>query len=413
MVASDQNWRREEFGPYTLLECLGIGGMATVHRAVHHETQNEVAIKRLLPQLARDQALIRQFVREAEIVQALAHPNIVEVVDYGHVDGVHYLAMERIEGQSILALLRRASQDGQPAPIGVSMWILHEILTALEHAMTGLGKDGRPLHIVHRDLSPSNVIVTEAGRVKIIDFGVAKGLDGRYATYSGRIKGKLGYMSPEVLTGRQVDSRSDLYSASVVGWELLTAQRLFRGSEGEQLALRASNRERTPPSQYNRWVPKELDALLAKALAEDPDRRWSSHSEMLAALMPLMNMQGQGASTSALVKWIDQLAVGDGVLDSSKTMHSGRPPRARSMPMPVTMPSAPLNIPGVRRFADDVATVIDPVFDAGKRHQELKQSAIAAGSVETSLPPIAETRDPDTIEQNVDDDLEALLLHET
>ncbi len=202
--------------------------MATVHRAVHRESGEHVALKRLLPQLAKDAMLIKQFRREAEIARSLAHPNMACVHEFGEVDGVHYLTMEEIDGPSVLDLLRRANESDSPAPIGVSLWILREILCALDYAMCGLAEDGEPFNIVHRDLSPSNIIVNRRGEVKIIDFGVAKSLRGRYATNSGRIKGKLGYMSPEALAGREIDSRSDLYSLAVLAWELLTAQALSR-----------------------------------------------------------------------------------------------------------------------------------------------------------------------------------------
>ncbi len=361
----------EEFGPYLIYERLGVGGMASVHRAVHRETGKVVALKRLLPQLATDAPLLKQFLREAEIATAIAHPNIVGVEDYGEVGRERYLAMEYVRGQSVLQLLRRANEDEQPAPVGVTVWILHEILTALHYAMTGLDEHGEPFNIVHRDLSPSNIVLTPKGTVKLIDFGVAKSLAGRYATNSGRIKGKLGYMPPEVLAGRKVDQRSDLFSTAIVAWELLTAQRLFRGTEQEQLMSRARNHERTPPSSINHWVPNSLDRLLAIALEEDPEERWGSAGAMLNALMPILESQGAGASAQSVAKWCRQLRIGEGVFQNVDTNHSM--PLANLPPKPgaprFTMPSTQHNIPGVRRFVDGMNTVIDADFDAGERHR--------------------------------------------
>ena len=409
------------FGPFILRERLGVGGMASVYRAVHRETGEQVALKRLLPQLARDPMLIAQFKREAEIAQALAHPNMAYVNGFGEIDGVHYLTMEEIDGPSVLELLRRANEVGEPAPIGVSLWILREILCALNYAMCGLDEHGQPFNIVHRDLSPSNIIINRRGEVKIIDFGVAKALVGRYATNSGRIKGKLGYMSPEALAGREIDSRSDLYSLAVLGWELLTARRLFRGSEPEQLALRAQNHERTPPSAFNGHVPRELDHVVAVALSDNPEGRWSSARDMLDALEPLLAEQGSGASTRALREWTEKLTGSESGVhawpgqERPQGSQLSAEPAAVFMPS-VTMPTSPLKIPGVRRFHEEVRTMVDPVFDPGERHRAQSQAEpvapLALGSSEFSVPtrkmhveitPVPEpddSRDPDTLEIN-------------
>jgi serine/threonine-protein kinase len=397
MSTTEQVWLPVEFGPYTIFERLGVGGMATVHRAVHRETGREVALKRLLPQLAGDAALIKQFVREAEIARALAHPNIVGVEDFGKVGRERYLAMEYVRGQSVLQLLRRANEDAHPAPVGVATWVLHEILSALDFAMTGLDEDGNPFHIVHRDMSPSNIVLTREGVVKLIDFGVAKSLQGRYATNSGRIKGKLGYMPPEVLAGRSVDQRSDLYSTAIVTWELLTARRLFRGNENEQLMSRARKHERIPPSSINHWVPPELDELLAVALSEDPDERWPSAGAMQAALRPILDAQGDGASTEALAKWCTQLAIAEGVLEHSQTNHKVplvellRKKKTTTTSTRIPMPTRKLDMPGVRRFVDGVTTVVDEAFDPRERHRQVTESGdgeLAAGSSDF---PVGET----------------------
>ncbi len=307
MLSAASTCPGEDFGPYTIYERLGIGGMATVHLAVHRATGTEVAIKRLLPQFATDKELIDQFILESNIGTALVHKNIVEVWDHGQINGVWYLVMERIKGQSLLSLLRRSHDEGRPPPIGVSLHILREVLISLDFAMTGCNAYGEAFHIVHRDLSPSNIIVSEEGRIKIIDFGVARSLEGRYATNSGHVKGKLGYMSPEVLGGRSFDGRSDLFSAGVVAWELLTAKRLYRGSDIEQLELRAQHYERTPPSTYNHWVSPELDQILSIALSEEPSHRWADARSMLHALEPQLRKYGSNASDGAIVMWLYHL----------------------------------------------------------------------------------------------------------
>jgi serine/threonine protein kinase len=384
MADSKTYWEPEDFGPYVIHERIGVGGMATVHRAIERDSGKQVALKRLLPQLARDPGAVRQFSREAAIAKLLVHPNIVGVEEYGKVGRERYLAMEYVEGQSLLSLLRQANEQAILAPVGVALRVIYKILHALDFAMTGLDPEGKPFNVVHRDLSPSNVILTKKGDVKLIDFGVAKSLRGRYATNSGRIKGKLGYMSPEALAGRQVDDRSDIYSTAIVAWELLTAQRLFRGSEADQLELRASRYELTPPSKINRWVTPELDNLLHVALAEDPDERWPSAGSMLEALVPIVREQRQGSSREALARWAKQLAIGRGVLDSSKTNHHVRPPVAPIAPVMPVMPVAKTDLPGVRKFAD-AATIIDAQFDPKERHRQMSQSDLEEPQVEPKL----------------------------
>ncbi|MBL4633376.1 MAG: serine/threonine protein kinase [Kofleriaceae bacterium] len=387
-------WPEEEFGDYTVHERLGMGGMATVHRAVHRATGRSVALKRLLPQFATDRELIEQFIRESEIASALAHPNIVEVWEHGKAGKIHFMVMENIDGKSLLSLLRRANEDDEPAPIGVSVHLLREILNALEYATTGLDSAGKPFNIIHRDLSPSNIIITTTGHLKIIDFGVARSLQGRYATNSGHVKGKLGYMSPEILAGRKFDGRSDLFSASVVAWELLTAKRLYRGNEREQLKLRNNNYELTPPSSLNHWVPRELDALLAIALAENPGSRWPSAGAMLDALRPQLREHGQGASREAVRSWVYRLEKGESVRVDTKTSlrsssdaavvntdvaSNNQLVRKRKVFNSIT----DIEAPNVQKFKSGVITTMhEPGYDPMHRHQTSQSSSLALGSSE-------------------------------
>lgn len=397
MAKHDAEQPSEEFGDYNVYERLGMGGMATVHRAIHRDSGRCVAIKRLLPQFAKDRELIQQFKREAEIACALTHPNIVEVWEHGQVGSVHFMVMELIEGKSLLSLLRRANEDGEPAPIGVSVHMLREILNALEYAVNGLDSSGRPFNIIHRDLSPSNVVVTKSGGLKIIDFGVARSTHGRYATNSGHVKGKLGYMSPEILGGRKFDGRSDLFSASVVAWELLTAKRLYRGSEREQLKLRNANYEQTPPSDFNHWVPQEIDALLSIALAENPAQRWPSAGAMLDALRPQLRKHGEGASRAAVLAWMHRLEKGEKVkVDTRTGVHNPSSGDAKGSDGMADIPSEPKKVvfnsntavSASRRvkFKPDITTIHDLGYDPIKVHQTNEgESSFALGSSEFPL----------------------------
>lgn len=277
----------DRFGPYTVYERLGAGGMATVHRAtipIGAGVIREVALKRLLPQLADDRQFVADFIREAKLAAQLDHPSIVHILELGHTENTYFIAMELVRGQPLTQLMKRARALKQATPIGVVVAVLAEVCDALDHASNGRGIYGQPLHIVHRDLTPSNLIVTDEGRVKLIDFGVAKALTGKFMTNTGLVKGKLGYMSVEALSGSAVDARTDLFSVGVVAWELLTGERLFTGVNEIDVILKIRRGEVAPPSTINPACPAVLDAIVVQALARNREDRWSSASAMRRAL---------------------------------------------------------------------------------------------------------------------------------
>jgi len=273
----------DRFGPYTVHECLGAGGMAIVHRAsidIGGGVIREVALKRLLPQFSDDRGFVADFVREAKIASQLRHPNIVRILELGKHEGGYFIAMELVRGHSLLQLQKLAAQLRLPVPVGVVVALLAELCDALDYASGATGNDGEPLHIVHRDLTPSNLIITDDGHLKIIDFGVAKAISGQLATNTGLVKGKLGYLAVEALSGKGVDKRADIFSMGVIAWELLTARRLFRGvNEFETIALLERGVE-APPSAHNKQVPAELDEIVMHALAKARDDRWPSAAVM-------------------------------------------------------------------------------------------------------------------------------------
>jgi eukaryotic-like serine/threonine-protein kinase len=277
----------ERFGRYTVHERLGAGGMATVHRAtldIGDGIIREVALKRLLPQLTEEPQLIDDFVREAKLAAQLQHPNIVRILELGRIDETYFIVMELVRGHSLLQLLRILHARDALAPIGIVVALLAELLDALDYASSATGADGAPLEIVHRDLSPSNLILTDEGTLKIIDFGVARSVTGTFATSSGLVKGKLGYMALEVLCARPIDRRADIFSAGVVAWELLTGRRLFVGHNEYEVMTKIRDGATTPPSAFNAECSPELDEIVMHALARDPDNRWPSAAVMKRAL---------------------------------------------------------------------------------------------------------------------------------
>jgi eukaryotic-like serine/threonine-protein kinase len=277
----------ERFGRYTVYECLGTGGMATVHRAtveIGGGILHEVALKRLLPQLADEQKLVEDFVREAKLAAQLQHPNIVRILELGRTGGAYFIAMELVHGSSLLALMKVVVERQGVVPVGIVVAILAEILDALDYASTAAGPDGEPLEIIHRDLSPSNLIITPEGNLKIIDFGVAKSVRGQFMTQSGMIKGKLGYMALESLAGKPIDRRADLFSVGVVAWELLCGRRLFVGANEYEVIGKIKQGVVTPPSRHNPECPPELDEIVLHALSRRRDDRWPSAAVMKRAL---------------------------------------------------------------------------------------------------------------------------------
>jgi serine/threonine protein kinase len=292
----------DRFGPYTVFECLGAGGMATVHRAsieLEDDETREVALKRLLPQLAADKRFIDDFIREGKLAAQLQHPNIVRILELGRIGKTYFIAMDLVRGRSLMSLMRRAYQKKNPAPIGVVLGLMRELCDALEHA--------HDAQIVHRDLSPANLIVTDEGHLKIIDFGVAKALVGNLQTSSGLAKGKLGYMSMEAIGGKKLDTRADIFSTGVVMWELIATKRLFKGTNEIEIINQIRDSEVPPPSTYNRECPTDLDDIVLKALERHKEDRWSSAGEMRDALDDIRRFHRGDTSAHAVVDWIAQL----------------------------------------------------------------------------------------------------------
>ena len=286
--------------------------MATVHRAsieLENDETREVALKRLLPQYANDKRFVDDFIREAKLAAELQHPNIVRVLELGRIGRTYFIAMDLVRGRPLMALMRRAFVKRMPAPIGVVIHLMTELLDALEHA--------HDAQIVHRDLTPSNLIITEDGHLKIIDFGVAKALVGMLQTSSGMAKGKLGYMSSEAIGGKQLDTRADIFSAGVVMWELLATKRLFKGENEHEVIVEIREGLVAPPSQQNPECPRELDDIVLQALAKSREDRWSSAGEMRDAIYELRRYYP--SSAREVVQWVrrmrgdkDQVEVDEG-----------------------------------------------------------------------------------------------------
>ncbi|CAN5708700.1 hypothetical protein BH11MYX3_BH11MYX3_31760 [soil metagenome] len=298
----------EQFGPYLVYERLGVGGMATVHRALERGIEGferMVALKRLLPHLAEDASFIKSFVREAKLASLLNHVNIVQIFELGRVGAEYFISMEYIDGRDIRRILRHARKVSGPPPVNITVGILLQLCEALDYAHNKADELGQPLQLVHRDVSPSNVLVTSAGHVKIIDFGIAKAQSSQLRTQTGRVKGKLAYMAPEAITGKELDARSDLFAIGVIAHEMLTARPLFASKNEYQTLLKVQRGDIMPPSTFNQSCQPELDAIVLRALARDPDQRFSSASELRDDLIALRRKYNLQTGYRDITQWVD------------------------------------------------------------------------------------------------------------
>ncbi|MBV8760145.1 MAG: protein kinase, partial [Deltaproteobacteria bacterium] len=292
-----------------MYERLGVGGMATVHRALERGPdgfERMVALKRLLPHLADDASFIKSFVREAKLASILNHINIVQIYELGRVGAEYFISMEYIDGRDVRRILRHARKVTGPPPIHVTVALMLQLCEALDYAHAKVDEDGTPLKLVHRDVSPSNVIVTSAGHLKIIDFGIAKAESSQLRTQTGRVKGKLAYMAPEAIAGgRDLDARSDLWAVGVILHELLTARPLFASKNEYQTLLKVQKGDIMPPSTFNQGCPPELDAIVFKALARDPNDRFASCGDMREALLEVKQHYSLQTGYRDVAAWLD------------------------------------------------------------------------------------------------------------
>lgn len=302
-----RNEPAEVFGPYEVYDRLGIGGMATVHRAKERGIEGFeriVALKRLLPHLAEDTSFVNAFVREARLASQLQHANIVQLYELGRVGQVLFISMEYIEGRDIRAILRQSRKVTGPPPMSVFLSLMSQLCDALDYAHNRVDQNGDALGIVHRDVSPSNLLVTQSGHLKVIDFGIAKAQT-QPRTETGRVKGKLAYMAPEALKVQELDARSDIFSAGVVAHELLTARPLFAARNEYETLTRLQKMTVEAPSKRNRKCPPELDEIVLKALARDRERRWKSAAEMRDALHALRARYQIASTNREVSSWLE------------------------------------------------------------------------------------------------------------
>jgi len=377
------------FGRYTLLRRLASGGMAELYLALHRSLANFerlVVIKRILPELGRDQSFITMLLQEARIAATFSHPNIVTTFDVGQAEGEYFIAMEHIHGEDLRSIVRAMRpKNVKEFPLEHALAIGVGAAAGLAYAHEQKDLHGVPLAVVHRDISPQNILVTFTGDVKVVDFGIAKarlshdaeattGGDTGFTsgvvttgplpdTGAGKVKGKLPYMSPEQARGEALDARSDIFSLGIILFELCTGRRLFRGSNDAETLQMILDGKYPEPSSVNKRVSPALGAVISKALAFDRNDRYSTARELQSDLVRVVHAEHIALSSVAFGEWMqmlfaerlssqqEALAQGKQLADvlaaeepdtgdtSSRSMPSGSSERAvASIPAPVAHP---------------------------------------------------------------------------
>ena len=322
---SDKKFQR--FGKYLILDHLVDGGMAKICRArfLGEQANKVVAIKMVQPQFSNDEAFVRMFQDELNITFGMLHPNIMQVYDYGKTDGQLYTAMEYIHGANLKQYLDRLKEKKKAFPVEASCYIISQVCLGLHYAHTFTDKlTGKPYNIVHRDISPHNIMLTYDGAVKVIDFGIAKANTNSEATQAGTIKGKLSYLAPEYLEGLELDCRYDEFAVGITLWELLCSRKLFQAANDLAVLKQIQQCKIIPPSEINPTVPKELDAIVMKALSKDRANRYENLDQLNRALVKFLYANYPDFNPSDLRDFADDLFRKEIVQDQKKFVDYGK-----------------------------------------------------------------------------------------
>lgn len=303
----------EEYGNYFLLEKIAIGGMAELFKAQQRGVQGFqkiVAIKRILPHFSDNEDFVTMFIDEAKLAAQLTHPNIVQIFDLGKAGSSYYIAMEYVNGRDLRTLLRKVREYGSPFPEQVAAFVVMKVAAALDYAHRKRGFDDRELKLVHRDISPQNILLSTEGAVKLVDFGIAKAASKASHTMAGALKGKLLYMSPEQALGQPLDNRSDLYSLGLVLFELLTGERCFQ-ADSELGVLEKVRLGRVSDLQaHNRNVSRDMAAIVSRALQKSVDHRYPSARFMERDLRDYLQRHGASIAEHDVAEYATALLNG-------------------------------------------------------------------------------------------------------
>ena len=300
----------KQFGRYRILKHLATGGMAEVLLATATGIEGfsrHVVIKQIDPRYSQSPTFVKMFLDEARLAASLHHNNIIQVHDIGKEGDTFFFAMEYIHGEDLRKLLTTISARKEKTPLEHVVTIITAAASALHYAHEHCGQDRKPLNLVHRDVSPSNILIGFDGNVKVVDFGIAKTAMATSETRAGDVKGKFSHMSPEQCLGKPVDRRSDVFALGIVLYELVTVRALFRGDGDFAKMKEILEGTIEPPSKYRLGLPPALDAIILKALARDPANRYQTADELRVALERFAILNNLRSSTTALADYVTQL----------------------------------------------------------------------------------------------------------
>jgi len=303
----------EEYGNYYLLEKIAVGGMAELFKAQQRGVQGFqkiVAIKRILPHFSDNEDFVTMFIDEAKLAAQLTHPNIVQIFDLGKAGSSYYIAMEYVNGRDLRTLLKKVREYRLPFPEQVAAFVTMKVASALDYAHRKRGFDDRELKLVHRDISPQNILISTDGAVKLVDFGIAKAASKASHTVAGALKGKLLYMSPEQATGQPLDNRSDLYSLGLVLFELLTGERCFQADSELGVLEKVRLGRISDLHTLNPGVSKDMVAIVNRALQKGVDHRYPSARFMERDLRDFLQRQGTPLTEHDVAEYMEALLVG-------------------------------------------------------------------------------------------------------
>lgn len=317
----------ERFGKYLILDHLFDGGMAKICRArfLGEQADKLVAIKMVQPQFSKDPSFVQMFEDELKVTFALQHPNIAQMYDYGMVNGQLYTAMELVDGANLKQYLDRLKSKNFVFPVEISTYIISQVCQALQYAHTFTDKmTGKKLNIIHRDISPHNIMLTYDGAIKVIDFGIAKADSNSEATQAGTIKGKLSYLAPEYLDGLELDPRYDEFAVGITLWELLCSRKLFTASNDLAVLKQIQACKVPVPSSINPNVPKELDEIVLKALSKDRNERYEDMDKFNRALVKFLYSNYPDFNATDLGYFANQLFQEEITKDKQKFKEYGK-----------------------------------------------------------------------------------------
>lgn len=339
------------FGKYYLLDRISVGGMAEVFKAKAFGVEGFerlIAVKRILPSIAEDEEFITMFIDEAKIAVQLQHANIAQIFDLGKVGESYFIALEYVNGRDVRTIVDRVRKNKILVSIPMAAYVTMKVCEGLDYAHNKKDPVGRELNLVHRDVSPQNILISYDGEVKIIDFGIAKAAGKAGKTQAGILKGKFGYMSPEQVRGLPLDRRSDIFAVGICLWEMLTGERLFVGESDFSTLEKVRNVEITPPSAYNKDMPAELERIVLKTLSKEVEDRYQSAMDLHDDLQRWMYESGSFFGRKELAIFmadafqeeIEREAIAMG--EAAALLRSSIPPADDdnvSLPPPPPMPS--------------------------------------------------------------------------